>query len=77
MNQPRKDPAPLNPWFLAEFSCWAIAVLAPILTWINGPSVSAHQFVVRTTAFCLALGGGIGLRVAKLLGKKRRNGGKR
>lgn len=73
MNQPRKDPAPVDPWFLAEFSCWAMAVLAPILTWINGPSVSADQFVVRTTAFCLALGGAIGLRVTTLLGRKRRN----
>lgn len=74
MSQPRKDPAPLNPWFLAKFFCWAMAVLAPTLTWINGPSVSADQFVVRTTVFCMALGDGIGLSVAKLLGRKGRNG---
>ncbi|MGI6416377.1 MAG: hypothetical protein ACOX1P_11970 [Thermoguttaceae bacterium] len=73
MNQPRKEPAPVDPWFLAEFSCWTMVVLAPILTWINGPSVSTDQFVVGTTVFCLALGDGIGLSVTKLLRRKGRN----
>lgn len=77
MSESPEEPAPVDPWFLAEFSCWTMVVLAPILTWINGPSVSTDQFVVRTAVFCLALAGGIGLRVAKLLGRKRRNGGKR
>ena len=58
---------PLDPWFLAEFGCWTAVILAPILTWVNGPAVSTDQFVVRTAVFCLALAGGIGLSVARIL----------
>lgn len=62
---------PINPRFLAEFCCWTMVGLAPILTWINGPSVSTDQFVVRTTVFVLALIGAIGFRVTNLLRKRR------
>lgn len=63
---------PINPWFLAEFCCWTMAVLAPILTWVNRPAVSTDQVVVRTTVFVLALGGVIGLRATNIF-RKRRN----
>jgi hypothetical protein len=62
---------PINPRFLAEFCCWTMVGLAPILTWINGPVVSTDQFVTRTTVFVLALGGGVGLRVANIVRKRR------
>ncbi|MGO8749821.1 MAG: hypothetical protein ACLQNE_28080 [Thermoguttaceae bacterium] len=65
----RQQPVEL-PW-PAEFCCWTTVALAPLLTWVNGPAVSADQFVVRTALFCLALAGGIGLRVASLLRKRR------
>lgn len=71
MSEPIDEGEPIDPWWLAEFSCWTMVVLAPILTWVNGPSVSTDQFVVRTGVFCLALGGGIGLRVANVLRKRR------
>jgi hypothetical protein len=54
-----------------EFMCWTMVVLAPILSWINGPSVSTDQYVVRTAVFALALTGGIVLRLAKMLRRMR------
>ena len=63
---------PINPWAMAEFSAWFMVVLAPILTWINGPPVSTDQAVVRTVVFTLALTAGIVLTVARLLRKRRK-----
>lgn len=77
INAPRKDSESVDPWFLAEFSCWTMVALATILTWPNGPSVSTDRFIVRIAACCLALGGGIGLGVAKLLARKRGKGDER
>lgn len=72
MSEPHEEGEPVDPWYLGEFCCWTMVVLAPILTWVNGPSVSTDQFVVRTAVFCLALGGGVGLRVANVVRKRRR-----
>jgi hypothetical protein len=66
-NQERIDPLP---W--AEFCCWTMVVLAPILTWVNGPPVSPDQAVVRTAVFTLALTGGIVLRVTQIVRKRKR-----
>ena len=63
---------PIDPWRMAEFCCWFVVVLAPILTWVNGPSVSTDQFVVRTFVFCAALTGGIVLSVANFIRWRRR-----
>jgi hypothetical protein len=71
MDEPREEAEPVDPWFLAEFGCWTMVVLAPILTWVNGPSVSTDQFVVRTGVFSLALTCGIGLRIFKVLRRRR------
>ncbi len=73
MNEVPPEAEPVDPWFLGEFSCWTMVVLAPILTWINGPSVSTDQFVVRTAVFCLALSGAIGLRVANVVRRRRQS----
>jgi hypothetical protein len=70
-NQESRD-EPTDPLWLAEFFCWTMVVLAPILSWVNGPSVSTDQFVVRTTVFVLALGGGVGLRVFKFVRARRK-----
>jgi hypothetical protein len=74
MNEPPKEAEPVDPWFLGELCCWTMVVLAPILTWVNGPSVSADQFVVRTAVFCAALAGGVGLRAANVIRCRRRKG---
>lgn len=54
-------PEELRQWL--EFSCWTALVMAPILYWLNGPSVSTDQYVVRTGLVVLAACGGIGLRI--------------
>ncbi|MCA9142629.1 MAG: hypothetical protein KDB05_07575 [Planctomycetales bacterium] len=50
----------LLPWL--EFGCWTALVLAPILYWVNGPSVSSDQFVVRTGLVIVAAVGAATLR---------------
>ena len=47
------------PWWAVELGCWTMVVLAPILTWVNGPAVSTDQAVVRASVFILALVGGV------------------
>ena len=58
---------PISPWFLAEFMAWIAVALAPFLTWVNGPSVSTDQFVVRTIFFALAAVTAVSLRVGKMI----------
>ena len=48
------------PW--AEFGCWTALVLAPILYYVNGPSVSSDQAVVRSGLVILAALGAVALR---------------
>lgn len=48
------------PW--AEFGCWTALVLAPILYYVNGPSVSTDQAVVRSGLVILASVGAVALR---------------
>lgn len=72
MNEPHGDGEPIDPWSLGELCCWTMVVLAPILTWVNGPSVSTDQFVVRTAVFCLALVGAIALRRANVARSRRK-----
>jgi|GEM_PF-3553104 hypothetical protein len=48
--------------YWGEFSCWVTLVLAPFLYWVNGPSVSDDQYVVRTGLVVLATVGAVGLR---------------
>lgn len=68
MNTPAESPREAIPsLWIAEFMCWMMVVLAPLLSWVNGPSVSTDQFVVRVTVFAVALGGGVGLRIYKFL----------
>ena len=62
---------PIELRWLAEFSCWTMVALAPLLTWVNGPAVSTDQFVVRTAVFCLALAGALGLRTASVIRNHR------
>ena len=67
-----KRDQPVNPWFLAEFFAWTTLALVPFLTWVNGPSVSTDQFVVRTSIVTLALVTAVSLRVGKMIRKWRK-----
>ena len=55
------------PCWAIELGCWTMVVLAPILTWVNGPAVSTDQAVVRGLVFALALAGGIITTAVRLL----------
>ena len=57
--------------FLAEWCCWSIVALTPVLNWINGEVVSRDQLVVRTTVPCAALITAIALRMGKAVRSKR------
>lgn len=46
-----------------EFGCWTMLVLAPLLYYVNGPSVSTDQFVVRTGLVVLSTLGAFALRL--------------
>jgi hypothetical protein len=47
----------------AEFVCWTLVGLVPLLRLINGAAVTTDQFVIQVTLFSLALLGGLGLRI--------------
>ncbi len=71
-DQPTDDqltPEELLGW--AEFCCWTALVLAPLIYWLQGPSVSTDQFVVRTGLVVLAAVGAIVLRTLALVRKFR------
>ena len=55
------SPNELLPWL--EYGCWTALVLAPILHFVNGPSVSSDQVAVRTGLIVCAAVGGLGLRL--------------
>ena len=59
------------PWWAIELGCWTMVVLAPILTWVNGPAVSTDQAVVRGTVFVLAVLGGVGTTTRRLLRQRQ------
>jgi hypothetical protein len=46
----------------SEFCAWTALVIAPIIYWLQGESVSHDQFVVRTGLVALSAAGAIGLR---------------
>jgi len=53
--------AELLPWL--EFGSWTMLVLAPVLYYVNGPSVSPDQAVVRTCLVVVAAAGALTLRL--------------
>jgi hypothetical protein len=54
----------------AEFCCWVVVFLAPLLRWINGKAVTDDQAAIQATLFSTALLTAIGLRV---FNRRRRN----
>ena len=66
-----EEPPPIDPRRMAELCCWFVVVLAPVLTWVNGPPVSTDQAVVRWIVFLLALTGGIVFSITNFLRWRR------
>lgn len=54
----------------AEFCAWTMLVMTPIIWWLQGPSVSADQFVVRTALVVISATAAIGLRGRALLSRR-------
>ena len=55
----------------AEFVCWTALILSPLIWWLQGPSVSNDQFVVRTALVSIAGAGAGVLRVRALVRRFR------
>jgi len=47
----------------AEFGAWCAFVMAPMIWWLQGPSVSTDQFVVRTGLVIVSFVVGLGMRI--------------
>ena len=62
---------PIDPKSMTEFSAWFVVVLAPILTWINGPPVSTDQAAFRTAVFTIALTVGVVATARRLVRRWR------
>ncbi len=58
----------------AEFCAWSALVMTPIILWLQGPSVSADQFVVRTSLVVISALAGIGLRIRAVVARRREAG---
>ena len=53
----------------AEFCAWSALVMTPIVWWLQGPSVSNDQFVVRTGMVVLSAVAAVGLRFWAIFSK--------
>jgi len=62
----------LLPWI--EFGCWAMLAMTPLIWWLQGPSVSTDQFVVRTSIAAISAVGGVILRLRALIRRNRSSG---
>lgn len=56
----KPDLVQITQW--VEFSAWSSLVMTPIIWWLQGPSVSTDQFVVRTALVAVSACVAVGLR---------------
>jgi len=61
----KPDGAGIRYW--AEFCAWSALVMTPIIWWLQGPSVSSDQIVVRTALVVISGVVAVGLRGGKLV----------
>jgi membrane protein DedA with SNARE-associated domain len=54
-----------------EFGCWCALIMAPVIYWIQGPSVSLDQRISRTIVVLVAITGVIVLGWLRRQSKKR------
>jgi hypothetical protein len=55
----------------AEFCAWSALVMTPIIWWLQGPSVSTDQFVVRIGLVVISASVAVGLRAWVLIRRRR------
>ena len=56
-----------------EFGAWSAVVMTPMIWWLQGPSVSTDQFVMRTGLVVVSAVTAISLRIWNLIGSPARN----
>lgn len=56
-----------------ELGCWLALVMMPVIYWLQGPSVSHDQFVVRTGLVIVAAVAASGLRIRTILQRNRKS----
>jgi hypothetical protein len=54
----------------AEFCAWSALLITPIVWWLQGPSVSIDQLVVRTALVIISGLAGIGLRIRAIVARR-------
>ena len=57
--------------YWGEFCAWSALVMTPIIWWLQGPSVSTDQFVVRCSLVVISALAGVGLRVRAVVVRRR------
>jgi hypothetical protein len=57
-----------------EVWCWMALVMTPLIWWLQGPSVSTDQFVIRTALVTLATAGCLGFRLRAWIRRLRSSG---
>lgn len=62
------DLGQVRPWI--EFCAWTALVMTPLIWWLQGPSVSSDQFVVRMSMVVLSAIAAVGLRLWALFAKR-------
>lgn len=55
-----------------EFSAWSALVMTPIIWWLQGPSVSTDQFVMRTALVVISFSVATGMRIFAILQSRRK-----
>ncbi len=60
-----------------EFCAWSALVMTPIIWWLQGPSVSTDQFVVRMSLVVISALAGVGLRLRTVTVRRKAKAGGR
>lgn len=71
-HEPEMSSEEVRGWI--EFSAWSALVMTPIIWWLQGPSVSTDQFVMRTALVVISFSVAIGMRIFAILQSRRSKG---
>jgi hypothetical protein len=63
MDQPDDDISLPELLYWVERASWMALVMCPIIWWLQGPSVSTDQFVVRTSLIVISAAVAAGFRI--------------
>ncbi|MFO1043547.1 MAG: hypothetical protein U0941_17325 [Planctomycetaceae bacterium] len=55
----------------AEFCGWSALVMTPIIWWLQGPSVSTDQYVVRCSLIVISCVVAVSLRIRSVIRRRK------